>query len=100
MQLTVLPLLAERMEGKFDVFEVLLETLEKNNTKLQDGDVLVISTKYISNSQGRIIELQKIKTSDEGTEISKKFQLKPEFAEIIIRESDKIFGGIVGFVIT
>jgi len=100
MQLTVLPLLAERMEGKFDVFEVLLETLEKNNTKLQEGDVLVISTKYISNSQGRIIKLQKIRTSDEGAEISKKFQLKPEIAEIIIRESDKIFGGIAGFVIT
>ena len=100
MQLTVLPLLAERMEGKFDVFEILLETLEKNNTKLQDGDILVISTKYISNSQGRIIELEKIKTSDEGIEISKKFQLKPEIAEIIIRESDKIFGGIGGFVIT
>ncbi len=100
MQLTVLPLLAERMEGKFDVFEILLETLEKNNTKLQDGDVLVISTKYISNSQGRIIELQKIKPSSEGSEISKKFQLKPEIAEIIIRESDKIFGGIGGFVIT
>jgi len=67
MQLTVLPLLAERMEGKFDVFEVLLETLEKNNTKLQEGDVLVISTKYISNSQGRIIELQRIRPSDEGS---------------------------------
>ncbi len=100
MNLTVLPLLAERMEEKFDVFEVLVETLEKNNTKLQDGDVLVISTKYISNSQGRIIELQKIKISDEGSEISKKFRLKPEIAEIIIRESDKIFGGIAGFVIT
>jgi coenzyme F420-0:L-glutamate ligase len=100
VQLTVLPLLAERMEGKFDVFEILLETLEKNNTKLQDGDVLVISTKYISNSQGRIIELEKIKTSDESVEISKKFQLKPEIAEIVIRESDKIFGGIGGFVIT
>jgi len=100
VQLTVLPLLAERMEGKFDVFEILLETLEKNNTKLQDGDVLVISTKYISNSQGRIIELEKIKTSDEGVKISKKFELKPEIAEIIIRESDKIFGGIGGFVIT
>jgi coenzyme F420-0:L-glutamate ligase len=100
VQLTVLPLLAERMEEKFDVFEVLLETLEKNNTKLQNEDVVVISTKYISNSQGRIIELQKIRTSDEGAEISKKFQLKPEIAEIIIRESDKIFGGIGGFVIT
>ncbi|MGH1567462.1 MAG: coenzyme F420-0:L-glutamate ligase [Nitrosopumilus sp.] len=100
MQLSVLPLLANRMEGKFDVFETLLETLEKNNLKLIDGDVLVISTKYISNSQGRIIDLQKIKISDKGTDISKKFQLKPAIAEVIIRESDKIFGGIGGFVIT
>jgi len=100
VQLTVLPLLAERRNGKFDVFEALLETLEKNNTKLQEGDVLVISTKYISNSQGRIVELSKIKPSKYGDEIAGKYNLKPEIAEIIIRESDKIFGGIGGFVIT
>lgn len=100
MQLTVLPLLADRKEQKFDVFEVFLETLEKNNVKLQDGDVIVISTKYISNSQGRLIDVDKIKISDEGKEVSDKFQLKPEIAEVIVRESDKIFGGIGGFVIT
>jgi len=60
VQLTVLPLLAERMEGKFDVFEVFLNTLSKNNEKLQDGDVLVISRKDISDSQGRIVDLEKI----------------------------------------
>jgi len=100
VQLTVLPLLAERMEGEFDVFEVLLKTLEKNNTKLENGDVLIISTKYISNSQGRIVDLEKIKASEEGVKVSKTYQLKSEIAEIIIRESDKIFGGIGGFVIT
>ena len=100
MQLTVLPLLADRMDEKFDVFEVFLKTLEKNNAKLEEGDVIVISTKYISNSQGRIVDLEKTKISDEGKEISKRYQLKPEIAEIIIRESDKIFGGIGGFVIT
>ena len=100
MQLTVLPLLAERKNGDFDVFEALFETLEKNNETLQEGDILVISTKYISNSQGRIIDLEKTKTSYESTTVAGKFQLKPEFAEIIIRESDKILGGIGGFVIT
>ena len=100
MELTVIPLLTDRKEEKFDVYEALLEALTKNNTKLEDGDVVVISTKYISNAQGRIIELNKIKTSDEGEQISKKFQLKPEIAEVVIRESDKIFGGISGFLIT
>ena len=100
MQLSVLPLLAERQEEKFDTFKALLAALEKNNAKLENGDVLVISTKYISNSQGRIVDLEKIKASEEGLKVSRSFQLKSEIAEIIIRESDKIFGGIGGFVIT
>ena len=65
MQLTVLPLLAERMENKFDIFEELENTLEKNEVKLQEGDIIVISTKYISNSQGRVVDLDKIKASQE-----------------------------------
>ena len=100
MALTVLPLLSKRMDGEFDVFETLFETLEKNNEKLQEGDVLVISTKFISNSQGRIIDLPSVIPSARGKEISETYQLKPQIAEIIIRESDKIFGGIGGFVIT
>ena len=100
MSLTVLPLVSERKEEKFDVFETLLETLEKNDEKLQDGDVIVISTKFISNSQERLVDLNSVRASKEGIEVSKKFQMREEIAEIILRESDKIFGGISGFVIT
>ena len=100
MSLTVLTLLSERKIGKFDVYEALLDTLAKNEINLQKNDVLVISTKYISNSQGRIVNTNQITVSTKGYEISKKFQMKPEIAEIILRETDKIFGGIAGFVIT
>ena len=100
MQLTVFPLLAERMNKEFDIFQELESTLEKNEIKLEDGDVIVISTKYVSNSQGRIVDLEKIKVSEFGEKIADEFKLKPGIAEVIIRESDKIFGGIGGFVIT
>lgn len=100
MSLAVLPLVSERKKEKFDVFDTLLETLEKNDEKLQEGDVIVISTKFISNSQGRLVDLNSVRASKDGTEVSKKFQMREEIAEIILRESDKIFGGISGFVIT
>ena len=100
MPLTVLPLFSERKRDRFDIFEALVETLDKNNERLQEGDVIVISTKYISNAQGRIINLNNVKASIKGIDVSKKFQIKAEIAEIILRESDKIFGGISGFVIT
>jgi coenzyme F420-0:L-glutamate ligase len=100
MSLAVFPLVATRKREKFDVFEALLETLDNNQKNIQDGDVLVISTKYISNSQGRIVDLDDIKTSKKGNEISENFQMNPQIAEVILRESDKIFGGITGFVLT
>ncbi len=99
MSLTVSPLIATRKRGEFDIFEDFVETLKKNQENIREGDVLVISTKYISNSQGRIINMKDVKPSKRGDEISKKFQIKPQIAEIILRESDKIFGGISGFVI-
>ena len=100
MPITVSALITERKIGKFDVFQTLLETIEQNHEILQDGDIIVISTKYTSISQGRVLNLKKIKISNEGKKISKKFEMKSEIAEIILRESEKIFGGLAGFVIT
>lgn len=100
MTLTVSAVKAKVRKEKFDVFEAIGTTLKKNQMELQNGDVLVISSKYISNSQGRLIDLNNVKPSTRGIEISKKFQIKPKIAEIIIRESDVIFGGVAGFVIT
>ncbi len=100
MTLTVFAIKAERQTKKFDIFEVMETTLQKNKISLQNGDVLVISSKYVSNSQGRIIDLENVNVSKDGIELSEKFQIKPKIAEAIIRESDIIFGGISGFVIT
>ena len=99
MELTVLPLLVERKEGRFDVYQALVDALSGNKAELRDGDIVVISTKYVSNAQGRILELGKVRASEEGIRISKRFQLGPKVAEVVIRESDRILGGIAGFLI-
>lgn len=100
MPLTVRPLTCQRMEGEFDVFESMMETLQENCERLESGDVVVISTKFVSNAQGRLVDTRSVKASGRGDKLSKKFQIKPEIAEIILRESDEIFGGVAGFVIT
>ena len=88
------------MRGEFDVFVSLIDVLKKNNESLMNGDIIVVSTKYISNSQGRIVQFDRIIPSKEGSKLAEEFRIKPSFAEIILRESDKVFGGISGFIIT
>ncbi len=100
MALTVSPVKADRQKGKFDIFEAIDTAFRKNKLKFENGDVLAISSKYVSNSQSRIIDIKNVKPSKQGVLLSEKFQMKPKIAEVIIRESDIIFGGISGFVIT
>ena len=100
MSLTVIPLKAERQNGNFVLFDEIINVLSKNKISLKNGDVIVISSKYISNSQGRIIDTTTTSISEQSNYISEKFKIKPKFAEVILRESDKIFGGVSGFVIT
>ena len=100
MTLTVSAITAKRQNEKFDILEAIESSLQKNKIVLENGDVLVISSKYVSNSQGRLIDLEKVNASRDGMRLSEKFQIKPKIAEVILRESDVIFGGISGFVIT
>ena len=100
MPLTVLPIKSTLKKEQFDLFESIVDDLKNAKITPQNGDVLVISSKYVANSQGRILEYEKVIPSLDAEKIGKKFHMKSKMAEIILRESDKIFGGIPGFVIT
>lgn len=100
MPLTVLPIKSTLKKEQFDLFESIVDDLKNAEITPQNGDVLVISSKYVANSQGRILEYEKVIPSLDAEKIGKKFHMKSKMAEIILRESDKIFGGIPGFVIT
>jgi len=100
MTLTVIPLKARYQKSEFDLFNEITKTLSENRVLLENGDVIVISSKYIASSQGRILDIGKVTVSENANHISKKYKMNPEFVEIVLRESDKIFGGISGFIIT
>ena len=100
MTLTVIPLKARYQKSEFDLFNEITKTLSENGVLLENGDVIVISSKYIASSQGRILDIDKVTISENANHVSKKYKMDPKFVEIILRESDKIFGGISGFIIT
>ncbi len=100
MPLTVIPIKTQKKTESFDLISELFESLKENHVTLENGDVIVISSKFVSFSQGRIVTLDTIAESDEAKTLGKKYNMNPKIAEIVIRESDKILGGISGFVIS
>jgi coenzyme F420-0:L-glutamate ligase len=100
MFLQVFPVKAAKKEGKFDLYDEIKKLVKENSIVIKEGDILVISSKYISNSQGRILNHNSIKLSENAGKLSRKFSINQKLSEAIIRESDIVFGGVSGFVIT
>jgi coenzyme F420-0:L-glutamate ligase/coenzyme F420-1:gamma-L-glutamate ligase len=83
-----------------DLVEVVLESLQTQNLQLEDNDVLALASKVVSYSQGRLAKLSDIKPSEKAKKLAERYSLKPKFAELILREANRIYGGVEGAVLT
>jgi len=80
--------------------EVILESLKKQNLQLENCDILAITSKIIAHTEGRLAKLKDVKPSNKAKELAQRFSLQPEFAELILREADKIYGGVKKAILT
>jgi coenzyme F420-0:L-glutamate ligase len=83
-----------------DLVELILETVRTCNLQLEDNDVLAVTSKIVSYSEGRIVKLSEVVPSKEARLLGKEYSVKSEFAELILREADRIYGGVDKAVLT
>jgi len=83
-----------------DLVQVCLEALKAQDLSLEDNDVLAVASKAVSYSEGRLAKLSEVKPSQKAEAMAKKHSLRPEFAELILREADRIYGGVEKSVLT
>jgi coenzyme F420-0:L-glutamate ligase len=80
--------------------EVILESLKEQNLQLEDGDILAITSKIIAYAEGRLVKLEDVMPSNKAKENAQRFLLQPELVELILREADKIYGGVKKAILT
>ena len=96
----VYPVKTEIVKAGDALVDIILEALKKQRLRLEDNDVLALTSKIVSYSQGRLVKLSNVRPSRKAVELGKKYSLKPEFAELILREADRICGGVDKAVLT
>lgn len=65
----------------------------------KDGDVLVLAETAVATSEGNVIDLSTITPSAEAEALGKRYHMDAKTAEVVLRESDSIVGGIPGFLL-
>jgi coenzyme F420-0:L-glutamate ligase len=87
------------MKDRFDLFDTIIQSIERNEEQILDNDIIVISSKFVAMSQGSVVELNTVKPSERAVKIAEKFNMDPRLVELILQESDYIFNGIEGFIL-
>ncbi len=83
-----------------NLVEKALNSMKKRKLQFENNDLLAVTSKIVAYSQGRIVKLSDVKPSEESGKLAKQHSLQPEFAELILRESDKILGGVDKAILT
>jgi coenzyme F420-0:L-glutamate ligase len=98
-KIELLPLKLPIVRPGDDLAGLLVEA-SKAYGGFRKGDVLVVCSKVVSASQGRIVRLEEVRPSKRARELSKKTGLEPPFVELVLREADAVLGASDGVILT
>lgn len=91
------PIKTDTLKNPFDLITTIEKYLKKNSLKLRNGDILIISSKIVALSQGRIVDLSKITPRKKAKNIKKSrygiHKEDPRITELVLREADYVVPG-------
>lgn len=89
----ILPISIKTQKSKFDLFASLQGFVYKSD------DIVVISSKFVSMSEGSIVKLSRVKVTKRAKDLSTQNQMDAKLAELVLRESEYVMSGVPGFLL-
>ncbi len=82
-----------------DLAGLVVQAARVQETPLEAGDLLVVSQKIVSKTEGRIVTLASVVPSREAAEIAEEIGRDPRLVEVILRESRRVVRKAPGVLI-
>ncbi|MEM9952516.1 MAG: coenzyme F420-0:L-glutamate ligase [Chloroflexota bacterium] len=83
-----------------DIPQLILDGIDRIGTVVRDGDVIVIASKIISKSEGRMVRLKDVRPGEEAIYVASVVDKDPRIVELILSESRDISRMRQGVLIT
>src|SRR5919108_281470 len=83
-----------------DLARLVIEAATRQRTPLATGDVVVLSQKVVSKSEGRLLRLPEVTPSPMATTFAAELGRDPRLIEVILRESRRVVRMDRGVLIT
>ncbi len=99
-KITLIPLKTPLIQMGDTIEDVIFEVITEQGIEVEEGDVVIVAETPVAVAEGRVQELEKVKPSRLAKELAQKYQMDPQFVEIVVKEADEIIGGVKGVLLT
>lgn len=83
-----------------DIVRIILEAIDSQGLKIEDGDILAIASKVVATVQNRFVRLKSVKPSDKAKRLARRYDLEPSLVEIVLQEAEIVYGGVSKALLT
>lgn len=73
-----------------DLARLIVKAAVRGGVGIRDGDVLIVGQKVVSKSEGRLVDIDKIRPSKRARIIAGKMNKHPGFVEVVLRDARKV----------
>lgn len=78
------------IERGADIAAMVAKAASDSDTPLQDGDVVVVTSKIVSKSEGQVVELAGVEVSPFARAYAEKWEKEPAVIELVLREAKRV----------
>jgi coenzyme F420-0:L-glutamate ligase/coenzyme F420-1:gamma-L-glutamate ligase len=83
-----------------DIAAAVFEAAQAAGRPLQDGDILVVTSKIVSKAEGRIVELATVEVSPFARQYAERWEKEPAVVELVLREARRVVRQVGPVLIT
>ncbi len=85
-----------RESRKFNIYNRIEKFFDKIKVFPENGDIVIVSGKYVAISEGRYYRLDNVVPTEEAYELAKANGGDPRIAELVLRESEAVMPSFAG----
>lgn len=90
----------KRVEPGDELGQIIAGALRRKRFELEDGDIVVVTQKIVSKSEGRLCKLDEVTPTKEASSIAAELGKDPKVVELVLRESRRVVRKGHGVLIT
>jgi coenzyme F420-0:L-glutamate ligase len=76
------------------------EALSLAGLRVKNGDIVAVASKVVSLSERNIVSLANVKPTVSARSLGRRFDILPEFAQVVLDEADAVYRGVPGVILT